>query len=474
MSVFASRILCSTSRIRPAAFFLPALLLLLPTPLATAAIDPAAFAYRKPVLASSPGADDVLAAVLDSEVYAAGAADGRDLRILDDRGQEIPSLLRRRDETITQTVHDPVAAKTVSLRELPDNRIEIELALYEQAPAADGFTIDTPLHDYERAIRVQGSTDGQAWTPLVADGMVFDYARFLDFSQHEVALPANTARRFKIEIGNIADDVQSPFMELTREFRAGGTAEREVQKTGVTHRNFRIDRVRFWRNVEQERVRRPLTAAYPAGEITVTTDAKKQQTLVDIRMRREPVTAFILDTTSRNFSRITRLQVPQAVTGREEWRDVATGTLANFQFRALRKEWLKLEFSPQREERYRLVIENGDNPALDIRALHAEGEAYELLFLAAAGRQYALLYGAPAVKAPVYDTAQVLAGIGNAAQAKTVKLGPQEVQSATAGQTPWWHTLNRRALFFAAIVLMVVVLAWGLFRAGKRIDQVSE
>jgi hypothetical protein len=94
------------------------------------------------------------------------------------------------------------------------------------------------------------------------------------------------------------------------------------------------------------------------------------------------------------------------------------------------------------------------------------------LFLPVKGCQYALVYGAPDVKAPVYDTAQVLAGIGSAAQVKKVTLGPQTAQAGAAGR-PWWRSLNRQWLFGAAIVLMVAVLAWGLFRAGKRVDQVQ-
>ena len=61
------------------------------------------------------------------------------------------------------------------------------------------------LTNYERRVRVFGSEDGMDWTPLVADGLVFDYSRYMDISNREIRLPKNNCRQFKISIAGIAD-----------------------------------------------------------------------------------------------------------------------------------------------------------------------------------------------------------------------------------------------------------------------------
>jgi hypothetical protein len=223
--------------------------------------------------------------------------------------------------------------------------------------------------------------------------------------------------------------------------------------------------------VEQESAPQPRTVSYPVESFQVEEDAKDKVTRMAIRTRREPLTGFILETPNRNFSRAVRVRVPVTRGVQTEWVDIGHGTIHRFQFRAFRREELAIHFPEQREARYQILIENADNPPLEITAVKAEGNQYRMVFLASAGRRYRIEYGSDTAEPPRYDTADVLASLGPGFQPVEARLGAQVVnpQYREVRRPGAW--LNNAVVLTLAIVLMVVVLAWVLFRAGQRIKQ---
>ena len=105
--------------------------------------------------------------------------------------------------------------------------------------------------------------------------------------------------------------------------------------------------------------------------------------------------------------------------------------------------------------------------------MKARGDVYRAVFLAQEGKTYRAAYGSPDVEAPHYDTLAVLGPLRSGNQAVEARLGPQRENpafraGAAAPQRSW---LNSPLVLVVAIVLMVGVLGWALFRAGRRIEQ---
>ena len=118
-----------------------------------------------------------------------------------------------------------------------------------------------------------------------------------------------------------------------------------------------------------------------------------------------------------------------------DWVEVGRGTVVNIQFRAFHRAELQVDFPEQRQEHYRLEIENADNPPLEITRVEAEGTGYRLVFLRSEGRAYRLEYGSDTALAPTYDTAAVLASLNRGFHPVTVKLGPQIPNPGYRGRT---------------------------------------
>ena len=436
------------------------------------AFDPSGFRLRKAVNGSSTRADTVAAIPLDADVYEATRAGFPDVRLAADSGRETAFVIERMADSRYEQAREPVATRVVALRELPDNRLEVTFALEPRQSPASGLTIHTPLRDYEHAVQVDGSADGQSWTPLVSSAVIFDYARFMDVRSPEVAIPTNTFRHYRLVVSDVTDEQSSALMQLTRERREqGGSAE--IRTTHVEKRPFRIDRVLFWREVPRLADRSDARQAWPVAGYTVTNDTKAQTTIISIRTRREPLTAFTIETTSRNFVRAATVQVRSADSVRPAWRDIATTNLRRFGVVSGQPEERTIRFAEQRQAEYRIVIRDADSEPLAIAGISAEGNRYRMLLVAAPGVRYSLLYGSDTAEPPNYDAAQFLSGRGSA-DAAGWSLGPQEPNPAFTERrgTRWWRAWNSGPAFGIAIALMVAALAYAAYRATRRIDQI--
>ena len=440
---------------------------------ANAADDVPRFQFTKTVEMNTAAGEEIIAVPLDSDVYA-GTRDGYpDLRIVDDRGTVVPYLLEAVGKKRIRKVRETCASKLVSLHVDEGKGLEIVVALDAQAPSALGLSIQTPLADYEHRVRVFGSQSGKDWTPVATDGVIFDYSRFMDIRNRDIALPENQYRQFKVVIDQELDDRESPLHELLRAREEGkdGKKETRVEITAKSRTPFRIDRVEMWRTVESDGGTEAESFRYATSGYRVEHDFKEKLSRVEIESRREPLKSLSIATSSRNFSRKARVLVPVERGARTDWVEVGRSTIVNIQFRAFHRAELKVDFGEQRQQHFRLEIENADNPPLEITGAQAAGAGYQVVFLRSVGRTYRLEYGSETAQAPSYDTAAVLASLDRGYQPVSAKLGPEVPIPGYRGRGGLEAFLNSPLFLILAIVVMVLVLAWALFRAGKSIKK---
>jgi hypothetical protein len=439
-----------------------------------AAEEPGRFRFWRDIDRGATNEEEILAFTLDSDIYAATRDGLPDLRVLDATNHEAPYQIEPDVEFREERIRHSGHVEGISLRE-EGNAIEIRLRLPKDSPPAGGFAFFTPQVDYERKVRVFGSDDGTNWKPLGPDGVIFDYSRYMDVSNREVPLPANSFRQFRIVVEDVTDEKESPYKHLSRTFR-GGKEEERREDTTLQRRTFRIDRIEFFWHTTQQHVKKAKKADYPVASFNKETDASKKQTILHVRTRREPLTAFTIQTTGRNFNRRAAVEVPVVRGPTTEWNPIGHATLSNFRFRNIHREHLSIEFPEHRQEEYRIVISNEDNPPLDVTGAKAEGNVYRATFLAEEGKAYRVYYGSEGAESPKYEAATVLATIRQSFQPRAVRLGSQ-VDNAAFGGEPGFtvrKVLNNWIFLGSVICLMVIVLAWGLFRAGRHLEDLPK
>jgi len=423
-----------------------------------------------PALTSAP----LAAVVLDAPIYAGCAPDLRDLRLVENGAREMPYYVEQvmamqpRIEQVAQP------ADIVTMHELPGNALEIVFQLSGENPGVSGIRVSTPLRDFERSVAVYIGATTQAWQLVVADALLFDYARYMDVAQHEVRLPQHAAGRFvKLVISAVTDETRSALARVTHEWHTGNATN--VRETvDLTRRAFRIDRVTMWQDVTREAVREAVLCGYPLTGLTVTQDVGNGMTTLEFSAARAPLTAVRIVTPDRNFRRHARLFAHAAAPPHQSaaWTPVAATTLSSLQLGPFSRTALALSFPETRAERYRLQISNDNNPLLTITGVVATGTVYRLVFVPQAGAHYALRYGAPRASMPRYDLGALLSELQARPDMQLWRLAAPVAQTVAPVTTTCWRNDHRtRILFSAAVIVMVAVLAWALWYAARRVQQ---
>lgn len=423
--------------------------------------------YSRPIKSPPLAQDELLAVTLDSDVFADTRDGFPNLRVQDTNGRPVGHVLRRPQTSKTQSVTQTWSRSPSSAKPLEGGGLEFTVQLDEKDGQPTGLRLITPLRDFEQRVRVYTSVDATQWEPAGEETLIFDYSRYVDVRNDSIKLPETTHRNCRIVIDDVTVEQESELLLLTRRLR-GGDEQGRTEKIVIDRRPFRIERVEFRRVVQQERSAGETKTEYPLGRLQVTSVPEKKQTLVEFDARREPLTSLRLVTPERNFSRRVVLEVPQADGKDDRWQSQAPAVLSRIDFKSLHREELAINFPELRQSRYRLVIDNRDSPPLPIDAIHAEGNVYELVFLASPGRSYRMLYGAT-VEPATYDTAAVqeLLRAGFQPQRGELEAPVPETAMLPTPRSDWW---NNRPLLIGVVAALVAALAWGLFRASKRIE----
>ncbi len=413
-----------------------------------------------------PPQEELAALTLDADIWEASPGSPPDIRIVDQEGISIPHLLRKAGEQQLRTVRENCQTTVEFLQEHADNRIDLSVSLDEGAPFATGIDFATPLKDFERQITVQGIHEDDTQELLVEGALIYDYSRFADVRRTHITLPPNRFRRFTISIGNVTDEQPSPRRQISRTYEQGEEV-RLVDQGTVTARPFRMNRVQLYaeRQAGSHTVEQVVSIEPRSWGLRETT--RDNQSVIEIETHNEPITGFLLVVGDPNFTRRVRVEVPSGSSS-DTWQAIANATISRIAFRNLLDEALGIHFPERRSPRFRLIIENHDSPPLEIRGVEAQGPLWQAVYIARAGQEAHLYYGATPSQPPRYDTAPIRRVIDGGYTPLTLGLG--EPTANPHYRKPGFALTNlvgSRAFFLASVAIMVAVLAIALVRAAR-------
>ena len=341
----------------------------------------AAFRFERPIIVA-PGGPHRLAVdvpllvggnafrVVTSRDSVSTATGGlSDLRLFDASAMEVPYLL----------VPNPAAEPTwrTAIAILPVASVETEKEKTSGFEAdlgrlliIDRFRIDGIPPPYLKRIRLEGSGDRDRWTLLVGEGTVFDLPDS-GFRQTELSFTAGSYRYLRVTW----DDARS-----ARVAQAPGVEAREVSTASV---------------------RAPLTT--PVAFEQRPSEPGRSRFHVRLPGGRLPVAALVLDVAGGYVlreaevyeARLEGAEAVPALIGRGILRRVEQGALAAVA--------LRVPIDAPIEAEIDLVVDDGDNPPLDLRAITAEFAELPWIYFEAPEGALAARYGNPSLPAPKYD-----------------------------------------------------------------------
>jgi len=430
------------------------------SPIFLFAATPTDFAATRDILPDAPLTSPQLVEVrLDAPLFASTRLGFPDLRLFNAADTELPRAIEPLYTTQDRTLRHPVSAKATELRELPDNRIVTRLELAANEPSPDGLDIRTPLRDFIRTVRITGSENGQDWQPLI-DAEIFDYSRYMDIRRTEIPLPKNTCRIFSIEIGNASEERAQPLIHLIQQ-----NGQDQSRAFNLLQTPFRIDGISFWHETTTLDQDKPLLQEWPHAGFVVAQDPKAEITL---QTAYTPLTRVALETPAHNFQRTASIQVPSLANGSTTWRALATGRFTRLDLPGLTTNALTIEFPEQRVEQLRIVIENNDNPPLDISHIRTHGPVYRLLWLAEPNTAYRLAFGNDTLADPTYDLFSIRAALAKNLPATLWTLADAAPLSLTSKPFSLGEFVSRPAVFGTLLALAALALLVLLAKALKK------
>jgi hypothetical protein len=145
-----------------------------------------------------PNSSGLVDFVLDRETLDKAREDHADLRIYDNKGREIPYVLRVRREI---EVHNAFTAREFN-RGVEGDAAQVSCDLGEQPQEHNEVEIETAGNNFRRLTDVQGSMDGARWFTLASDAILFRFAADgRSVQQQAVAYPVSRYRYLRVRVG---------------------------------------------------------------------------------------------------------------------------------------------------------------------------------------------------------------------------------------------------------------------------------
>ena len=296
-----------------------------------------------------------------------------DLRLYDDAGNELPFFIER--PTPASKVVRAAKSFQVSLN-ASTTVITLETGL---AQPLDGVLLETPAGSFIKAVRVEGSADGQRWQTLTAGQPIFREPA--GAGQLRVAIPAGLWPWLRLTV----DDARTQPVPFTgaRVFAAAAeTTAMELQPATITERNENPGETRLTLNLG--------AANLDVASVQIQTD--------------EPL-----------FTRSVTLAVPVVSEDAVREQTIGQGWIYRI---AVEGEKTSENLSVPLEARVNsrellLLIRNQDSPPLAVSGVRIERRPVYLVFLARAAGKFHLLTGNSRCPAPHYDLASLGANLKN-------------------------------------------------------------
>jgi len=323
--------------------------------------EPARWRYLRALAVGQP--EQVCVLTLDRAIYAGSQTDLADLRVVRN-GREIPYVTETLAGSVQQSESGPeILDRTV----VPGAGLQLTMDLGRSA-RHNRLRISTGQTNFRTRVRIETSNDGREWAIARNDGYVFDFSQ----AGRSIAVLA----------------VEYP-LSTRRYLRAtffGWMRTDSVTDAWLLHY---VERRAVWQTIAEVPPER-------------TEDHQASLLVLDLKAAGLPQERLRLETGGPPFHRACEIE---SSPDRKNWRSVAQGVLYRFP----EDESSTIQFPRQHDRYLRLRIFNGDDQPVPVGRVVVEAVERRLKFLPEAAGDYALYYGNPQAKPPVYDLGTILA-----------------------------------------------------------------
>jgi len=396
------------------------LLALLAVPVVASDLNPAYFTNVREVRIAHPDRQNYL--VVDPELWDKGSTSLGDLRLVSPSGAEVPyTMVVKAGSSSTREIEVKVL-QLGTVRGATDFVLDVSAV-----PEYDQVRLRLAAMDFIAHAKVEGRDDlTQPPVTLLGTYTLYNFAREFLGSNSTLKLPRSRFRYLHIHIDGAVepDDVLGASV--------ANIEEQEAQWTPLDV-TLKIEQM---------------------GKRTLLT----WDTIADVPVDR---VVLLVDPAEVNFRRDVQVLARNDMVGRGEIHRIRMKRAG----RAVDSEELALSLGGIHAPRYKLTIENGDDPPLHILGVQVFSTERRVYFDPRGNPSLRLYYGDDRLAAPTYDYAKLFQ---EPEQAPRAELGPGTHNSAYTGrpdERPW--TDKHPAVLWIAMIAAVAGLAAVALRGLK-------
>ena len=380
--------------------------------------------FSKPVEAPASG-DGYLRIAIEGEVYRRSQRSLADLRLVNERDEELAYTIYAQHETTTEESYQPTV---FNQGVLPGAYSTLTLDL-EQEIESNTLFLRTSSRNFKRRVEVAGSNDRRRWVVLKSDGYIFDFSGDQKVHLTTIKYPDSRYRYLQIKVWNGKEDpLAIDGASLSRAKTV--PARRAVRKLGLHSREE---------------------------------DSKLKATVcvLDLGYENLPSDLLTIETPEENFSRVVEVQASNDL---KSWENRRQGDVYRFRTEKYSVEKKALRYAEVRYRYLKLVVYNHDDPPLKLAAFEVQGVEEDLVCRAQPDRRIRLCYGNPQAQAARYDFERLKNYLSLEAIPR-VRLG-DEIETRDfrplRPKRPW--TERQPVLFWGVLILMVFGLGTYIVR----------
>ena len=418
----------------------------------------------------------------DKDIFQHSPSGFGNIRVRDSKGVVQSHVETRPTRSRSEIRKTMFGGKTVSAMPLEGGGFQIEVVIGENAPSPRGLRINTPLSDFENRVTIFGLNNQGKETKL-AEALLVDYRSLVDYRVDSINLDAGDFKKFRIVVAKPTVQQESSILELGR--KAG---EPNAEKVNILKRPFRINSVDFFTTTELVLNEQPLLDEVTPESFSTFVDKDKKITVAEFETWGAPFGGVEIFPKTTNFRRNARLEYAKRISDSKtdstlkqsemEWIAVSQGSISSLDFQGHKSRNTRLECPESRQTKWRLLIENGDSPPVELESVKILTGKFQLVFLAFPGENYRLEYGDTQPNQAVFDTAAIQAMLQTKALPLEAQLGEVRMMEPVPEKKPaeTWSQwlLHQKALFGVIVLVLAVILGFTLYQTAKRVDTESE
>ncbi|MCP4134227.1 MAG: DUF3999 domain-containing protein [bacterium] len=314
----------------------------------------------------------------------------RDARVLDSEGKEIPYVIINN--------HFPASKAeryTLTITDYSNNNNSA--VMHMQLPArhepVNKINVDTEESDFKKNYRLFGSSNKKNWK-LLTRGSLYDFTSQVDVRKTTIRFKRSPWRYYRLNLADSGSGKSSGRVRL--KYKDLEFSSREIQ-----NKKIRINEITAFTTYKKGNTTIYDTKTFDSFSTEID-DNKNTVITLKAGLPFETVSFKV-----GNSYYYRTIKVYGSATGKENsFRFLTGGSLYRFSLFKNKESNNSLSYDTVKHAYYRFVIENNDNPPLEIKSIQLRWVQKKLYFVALANSEnYSLHFGSSSLERPEYDLA---------------------------------------------------------------------